>query len=253
MSEQAALHVAHSLECQHVERHDDAVVSRRTALALHRQLGDRLGEGRDLYELAVVEQYREGPQAGLPYVHAAIEVLEGIDATVDLAVAYAAKAQMHLLDGTSQSASEWGQKALALLEGQDGAEECLAYALNTVASAQLRSQDRARSLGASGPQPRHRAANTVSSRMRPRAFLQTASLSLMHRRYADVEVACERGLAYSEAHDLDVYLVPFHVRHGYALLETGRWDAADARIATAQQAATLSRAGRRPIRRPCSS
>ncbi len=74
-------------------------------------------------------------------MHAAIEVLEGIDATVDLAVAYAAKAQMHLLDGTSQSASEWGQKALALLEGQEGAEECLAYALNTVASAQLRSQD----------------------------------------------------------------------------------------------------------------
>ena len=141
LSEQAALHVAHSLECQHVERHDDAVVSRRTALALHRQLGDGLSEGRDLYELAVIEQYREGPQAGLPYVHAAIDVLEGMDARVDLAVAYAAKAQMHLLDGTSQAASEWGEKALALLEGQKDAEECLAYALNTVASAQLRSQD----------------------------------------------------------------------------------------------------------------
>ena len=141
LSEQAALHVAHSLECQYVQRLDDATVSRRAALALHRQLGDRLGEGRDLYELAVIEQYREGPQAGLPYVHAAIEVLEGIDAPVDLAVAYAAKAQMHLLDGTSQSAFEWGQKALALLEGQEGADECRAYALNTVASAQLRSQD----------------------------------------------------------------------------------------------------------------
>ena len=56
------------------------------ALALHRQLGDRLGEGRDLYELAVIEHYREGPQAGLPYVQAAIDVLEGIDATVELAV-----------------------------------------------------------------------------------------------------------------------------------------------------------------------
>ena len=141
LAEQAALHVAHSLECQHVERVDDAAVSRRAALALHRQLGDRLGEGRDLCELAVIEHYREGPQAGLPYVHAAIEVLDGMDATVDLAVAYAAKAQMHLNDGTSQSASEWGRKAIALLEGQEGAEECLAYALNTVASAQLRSQD----------------------------------------------------------------------------------------------------------------
>jgi len=242
LSEQAALHVAHSLECQHVERVDDAMVSRRAALALHRQLGDRLGEGRDLCELAVIEQYREGVQSSLPCVHAAIEVLEleGIDARVDLAVAYAAKAQMHLQDGTSQAASDWGQKALVLLDGQEGGEECRAYALNTVASARLRSQDvpgawelldRSRDIALQHGLESHAA----------RAFLQTASLSLMHRRYADVELACERGLAYSEAHDLDVYLIPFHVRHGYALLETGRWDAADARIATAQQAATLGR------------
>jgi DNA-binding CsgD family transcriptional regulator len=240
LSEQAGLHVAHSLECQHVERVDDAAVSRRTALALHRQLGDRLGEGRDLYELAVIEQYREGTQAGLPYVHAAIEVLEELDATVDLAVSYAAKAQMHLQDGTSQSASEWGQKAIVLLDGQDGAEECLAYALNTVASAQLRSQDvpdawilldRSRDIALEHGLESHAA----------RAFLQMASLCLVHRRYADVEVACERGLSYSEAHDLDVYLVPFHVRNGYALLETGQWDAADSRVATMQQTATRSR------------
>ena len=63
----------------------------------------------------------------------------------------------------------------------------------------------------------------------------------MHRRYAEAESACERGLAYSETHDLDIYLVPFHVRHGYALLETGRWDAVDALIAAVQQAASLSR------------
>jgi len=240
LSEQAALHVAHSVQCQHVERVDDATLSRRAALALHRQLGDRLGEGRDLCELAVTEQYREGPQAGLPYVHAAIEVLEGLDAPVDLAVAYAAQAQMHLNDGTSQSASAWGQKALVLLDGQKGAEECLAYALNTVASARLRSQDapeawdllyRSRDLALEHGLESHAA----------RAFLQAASFSLLHRRYADAEVACERGLAYSEGHDLDVYLVPFHVRRGYALLETGQWDAADARIATVQQTAMLSR------------
>jgi DNA-binding CsgD family transcriptional regulator len=240
LTEQAALHVAHSVECQHVERVDDAAVSRRAALALHRQLADRLGEGRDLCELAVIEQYREGPQAGLPYVHAAIEVLEGLDAAVDLAVAYAAMAQMHLNDGTSQSASELGQKALVLLDGQAGAEECLAYALNTVASAQLRSQDLP-DAWVLLDRSRHLALEHGLESHAARAYLQTASLSLLHRRYADAEAACERGLAYSEVHDLDVYLVPFHVRHGYALLETGRWDAADARIATVQQTAMLSR------------
>ena len=239
LAEQAALHVAHALECQHVQRVDDATVSRRAALALHRKIGDRLGEGRDLYELAVIAQYREGSQSALPYVHAAIEVLESIGATIDLAVAYGAKAQMHLNDGTSQSASEWGRRALSLLEGQEGAHECRAYALNTVASAQLRSQDmpeawvlldHSRDIALEHGLESHAA----------RAFFQMASLSLLHRRYAAVEVACERGLAYCESHDLDVYQVPFHVRHGYALLETGRWDAADALIATVQQTAAIS-------------
>ena len=239
LPEQAALHVAHSLECQHIERVDDAALSRRAALALHRQLGDRLGEGRDLYELGVIEQYREGSQAGLPYAHAAIEVLEGIDATVDLAVAYAAKAKMHLDDGTSPGAYEWGRKAIALLDGQTGGEECLAFALNTVASAQLRSRDvpeawemleRSRAIALEHGFESHAAAS----------FLRLATLSLLHRRYADAEAACERGLAYAETHDLDIYLVPFHVRQGYALLETGRWDAADARIDALQQTPWLS-------------
>lgn len=237
LAEQAALYAAHSLECQHVQRVDDASVSRRAALAIHRQLGDRVGEGRDLCELGVIEDYREGTQAGLPFVHAAIEVLEGSGATLDLAVAYAAKAHMHLLDGTSSSALEWGQKALVMLDGLDGAEECLAYALNTVASASLRSQsvpgawaqlERSRDIALQHGFESHAAA----------ALLTLGSMGLVHRRYADVEAACEQGLAYSEAHDLDIYLVPFHIRRGYALLETGRWDAADDAIAALPQTAS---------------
>ena len=204
--ELAELHVAHALECQHVQRVDDAMLSRRAALALHRQLGDRLSEGRDLCELAVIEQYREGPQAGLRYVHAAIEVLEGTDATIDLAVAYTTKAKMHQLDGASQSAFEWAEKALVLVDGLKGAEECLAYALNAVASSQLRSRDvpeawvllkRSRDIALEHGLESHAAS----------AILNAASFSLVHRRYGEAEVACKRGLDYSETHDLDIYLV----------------------------------------------
>jgi DNA-binding CsgD family transcriptional regulator len=236
LSERAALHVAHSLECQHVQRVDDAMASRRAALALHRQLGDRVGEGRDLCELGVIEQYRTGSQAGLPYVHAAIEVLEGTDATVDLAVAYAAKAKMHLLDESSQAASDWGHKALALLDGLDGADECRAYALNTVASARLRSHD-APEAWALLERSRDIALQHGLESHAARALLQMASMCLVHRRYAEAEAACQRGLAYIEAHDLDIYLVPFHVRHGYALLETGQWDAAEVRVGTVHESA----------------
>ena len=197
-AEQAALHVAHSLECQHIQRHDDATVSRRAALALHRKLGDRLSEGRDLYELAVIEQYREGPQAGLPYVHAAIEVLEGIDAPVDLAVAYAAKAQMHLNDATSQP-PPMGHKALALARRAGGRRGMPGLCPHHRRLGAIALPGRARSLGAPRAQPRHRAASTVSSRMRRTPSCRRPASSLIHRRYADAEDACERGLAYSES------------------------------------------------------
>ncbi|HLL10741.1 MAG TPA: AAA family ATPase, partial [Rubrivivax sp.] len=75
-TERAALHVAHSLECQHIQRTDDALVSRSAALALHRQLADRPAEGRDLYELALIQHYREGQAAALPLAQEAIDVLQ---------------------------------------------------------------------------------------------------------------------------------------------------------------------------------
>ncbi len=238
LDEKAALHAAHSLECQHIGQVDDALASRRASLALRRQLGDHLNEGLDLCELAVAAHYHEGAQAGMRYVQSAIEVLEGAGARHELAVAYAAKAQMHLLD-ESQSALEYGLKALALIEGLDGAEECRAFALCTVASARLRSQDvpeawtllnRGLDIALQHGFESHAAG----------AFLQTASLCLQHRRYAEAEAACEQGIAYCEAHDLDIFRVPLQVRRGYALLETGRWDAAELEVAAVRDMSAMN-------------
>jgi len=64
--ERASLHVANADECQLVNRMDDAVASRRQALALHRQLGESLAEGLDLCALARIEWYRGAPQEGRP-------------------------------------------------------------------------------------------------------------------------------------------------------------------------------------------
>ncbi len=239
LAERAALHAAHSLECQHIGQVDDALASRRAALALHRQLGDRLSEGLDLCELAVAAHYHEGPQAGLRHVQAAIDVLEGAGARHQLAVAYAAKAQMHLQE-ESQSALDYGLKALALLEGLDGAEECRVYALNTVASMRLRSRDDAEGW-AMLQRSRDIALQHGFESHAASSWLKTASLCLLHRRYAQAEAACEQGLDYCEAHDLDIYRVPLHVRRGYALLETGRWDAAEAQIVTVRDTPVLNR------------
>ena len=235
---QAALHVAHAGECMLVNRVDQAIASRRRALALHREVGDRLAEGLDLRALARIEWYRGAPQAGQPYAQAAIEVLEGAGAPRELAMAYATMAQLHLLGATSAPACEWGLKALDLLEGLGDAEG-LAYALNTVGAAQLRSED--------APPAWARLQRSLAIALAQgfeehaaRAYMNIASLCLVHRRYADLDGPCAQGIAYCEAHDMDMYLCRMHIRHSYALLEAGQWDAAEAEIVALRQTASLT-------------
>jgi DNA-binding CsgD family transcriptional regulator len=243
--EQAALHVAHADECLLVNRVDEATASRRQALAWHRQLADRLAEALDLRELARIEWYRGAPQAGRPYAQAAIELLERLDEPRELAMAYATMAQLHLLGETSVPAYEWGRKALALLEGLADADgsacaEGLAYALNTVGTAQLRYEDapqawalleRSRDIALAHGFQVHAA----------RAYLNSASLCVVHRRQADLEAACAQGIAHCEAHDMDMYLCRLRIRHCFALLESGQWDAADAEITAVRQTVSLTR------------
>lgn len=236
--ELAALRVAHADECLLVHRVDEAMASRRQALELHRQLGDRLAQARDLRALAHIEWYRGAPQAGRPHAQAAIELLEALDAPRELALAYATMAQLHLLGETSLPACTWGRKALVLLEALGDAEG-LAYALNTVGTAQLRSEDvpeawaqlqRSRDIALAQGFESHAA----------RAYMNWVSLCLVHRRYADLEQVCAQGIAYCEAHDMDMFLCRLRIRHSYALLESGQWDAAEAEIAAVRQNALLS-------------
>lgn len=236
--EQAALHVAHAEECMLVNRVDDAMTSRRQALALHRQFGDRLAEGLDLRALARIEWYRGAPQAGRPYAQAAIEVLEHVDAPRELAMAYATMAELHILGETALPAYEWGLKALELLEGQDDAEG-LAYALNTVGTAQLRSQD-APDAWALLKRSLEIALAQGFEDHAARAYMNMLSLYLVHRRYADLELPYAEGIAYCEAHDMDMFLCRLHIRHSYALLESGGWDAAEAEVAAVRETASLT-------------
>ena len=160
-------------------------------------------------------------------------------------MAYATMAQLHLLGETSVPAYEWGRKALALLEGLADAEgsacaEGLAYALNTVGTAQLRYEDapeawallaRSRDIALAHGFEVHAA----------RAYLNRASLCVVHRRHADLEVACTEGIAHCEAHDMDMYLCRLRIRRCFALLESGQWNAADAEITAVRQSVSLTR------------
>ena len=237
-AERAALFAAHSLACQHIQRTDDALVSRSAALALHRQLDNRLQIGRDLCELAVLRRYREGPAAALPLVQEAIDLLQTQDAPQDLATAYTVMGNALLNDATSHAAARWSEKALALLEGQPDAHECRTYALNILAAAQLRGHDQP----AAWVQLQSSLDTALVHRLdshAANAYLLMTSFKLMHRHLGEAAVVGERGSAFCEARDLDIYRVPFLVRLGHIDLEAGQWDAADARVLAIRQTPAL--------------
>jgi DNA-binding CsgD family transcriptional regulator len=242
LQEQAALHAAHSVACQHIQRTDEALASRLAAQALHRQLGDRLEQGRDLCELAVIEQYTSGRAASLALAHQAIELLQGLDAPVDLAVAYGVVASLLVHDSAAEPAAQWAEKALALLEGREGregADECRSFALANWAAATLRCQD--------APQAWARLQHSLDIALLQRldshvahAYLLQAAFGLMHRRHPLALAACEAGLAFCEAHDLDTYRVPFAVRLGHLQLEMGQWDAAEGQLLALRELPALA-------------
>jgi DNA-binding CsgD family transcriptional regulator len=222
----AALLAGRADQCMLTGRIDDAVAARLEALDLHRALGDRLATGIDRRELARLEWLRGDTKAGIPHAQAAIDELAALPPDRELAMAYATMAQLHLLGPTSRPAAEWGRKALDLLERVDDAEAS-AYALNTVAAAELRSADEPlawarmeRSLAI--------ALDAGFEEHAARAWLNLASLALVHRRAGRVERACAEGIAYCDARGLEVFISRLRIRRAAALLDGGRWnDAAD--------------------------
>jgi DNA-binding CsgD family transcriptional regulator len=231
--ERAALLVAHADECMLTNQIDAALQSRLQALALHREHGDQLRVGEDLRLLARLEWLRGAPAAGQPYAEQAITVLEQAPATAnERAMACATMAQMHLLGESSQAAYDWGSKALATFEAT-GHAEGLAYTLNTVATARLRSLDdplawvqlrRSLALALEHGFEEHAA----------RAYLNLPSVGLVHRRLPEVLEVCGAGLAYCDARDLDAFSARLHIRRAYALLELGRWAEVPTALAEAE-------------------
>ena len=60
-------------------------------------------------------------------------------------------------------------------------------------------------------------------------------MSLVHRHFAPALAHAERGIAYCEAKGIDVFTVRMRIRRAFALLQTGRWQLADADLAEVRE------------------
>jgi DNA-binding CsgD family transcriptional regulator/tetratricopeptide (TPR) repeat protein len=135
-AEQADMLSAFALESGVIGRSEVAIEALTKAISLRRQLGDKLGEGAHLSQLAQ------------PYINlgfnsdaeeasrAAIAVLETIEPSIELASAYHRQAYMRMLGRDNYEAVEWGERAIALAERFDDADT-LAQGLNVIGTSYM--------------------------------------------------------------------------------------------------------------------
>ena len=227
-SQQADLYLAHARACISMHWLDEALQSRRQALALHRQMEQPLAEGIDLRELARIEWFRGAIAEGKALAVAALDLLSRQQAPRQLALAQATMAHLHLFDAVPSETLEWGRQALAWFETHDD-EEGACYALSIVAAAELIRDDQ--------PASWRLLERSLQIALRrdlpePVARIQAvvASLSILHRRFDRLHAACDAGIAYCDARDRDLDGARLRVRRAAGWIEQGDWPAARAEL-----------------------
>jgi DNA-binding CsgD family transcriptional regulator/tetratricopeptide (TPR) repeat protein len=113
-AERARLVEAYAQQCSIVDELAEAIRARREAIELWRRAGDRRKEGENLAELAW-PLVRSGQNAAAETAsRRAIEVLESMPPTRELASAYRIQGHLRMLNRDRQAAVQWGRKAIAL-------------------------------------------------------------------------------------------------------------------------------------------
>jgi DNA-binding CsgD family transcriptional regulator len=234
----AELLEARAHECMLTNLPAEAIEARLAALALRRKLGDASQEGINLRWLARLHWLRDADPVAQTYAEAAVAVLERLPADRELAMAYSTISQLQMVNDNTEDAVEWGERAIALAKSV-GDIETLVHALNNVGTAKLQVRadetawamvERSLVLALAHGFEEHAA----------RAFNNLQTTSVLHRHYPRALDYAERGIAFCEERDLDVYTARLHIRRAYAYIEMGRWDEAERDLQRLKQVLALS-------------
>jgi DNA-binding CsgD family transcriptional regulator/tetratricopeptide (TPR) repeat protein len=225
LARRAELLMAWSFELSLLDRTDQATATCLEALELWRALGDRLREGDALRWLARTYWYAGRNTEAAASLAEALDILEALPPSPELAMAYSARAQLHMLAWDTGPAIAWGDKAIRLAE-ELNEYETLSHALANVGAALMmfpehleRSQallDRALELALRENMEEHAARVSI--------LISTGRCEMYSFAVADQALA--EGIAYAAEHDLDTYLNYQRAWRGLSLFYRGHWAAA---------------------------
>jgi DNA-binding CsgD family transcriptional regulator/tetratricopeptide (TPR) repeat protein len=139
-ADRADLLAAYALEAEASGSYDESITALNDAIELRRSLGDKLREGDHLARLTTPFILLGRNVEAEATSRAAVELLETLPASPELATAYGFQAYMLMLRRDNDEAVSWGEKAAALARRFDE-PDTLARALNFVGSAFITAGD----------------------------------------------------------------------------------------------------------------
>ncbi len=181
---------------------DSIIAARHKAVALWRQLGRLDKVGLNLRWLSRLHWYRGEAQLAKEFIYQAVSELEGIIPGPELAMAYSALSQMHMLNDRTDEAIDWGRRAMALAE-ELGEQETRAHALNNVASSLMHA-------GRSGGEVLMEESLALSLELgfheqAARAYTNYSGFAVSSKQFALAERLTNEGIAFDRKHDLDAW------------------------------------------------
>ena len=218
----ASLYDGFAYEASLLDRWQEAADARERALALWRQVGDRLREGDTLRWLASSLCSLSRGDAGVAAVREAVALLEPLGPTAELAWAYATLATMWMVRGANLDAIELARRAQAVAWPL-GLTKVLSNALNTEACA-------TRAIGGKWAGTLHQALDIALAGRHEaevaRAYVNLHASHVAERDWAAAERYFTRGIAYCDDHDIATYSIYARSERTSALERMGRWDEA---------------------------
>jgi predicted ATPase len=218
---------------------DEAISCMQEALTLRQQTGDVLHEGMNLRQLATTQWHEVGDRdACQALMEQALKVLESIRPSVELSLAHSAMSYLHTAWSEYSQAIEHGEIALSISEPLDNAA-ALVDALHATAAAKMYLSDdrqaRAQLERALDIAIAHKMEGATGL-----VYMTLQTSCLIYRDHAYALNVGERGIAYCEARDMDVYLMRLYDRRALSLVELGRWEQADRDLERCLSSPTIS-------------
>jgi hypothetical protein len=203
---------------------EDAVAPCEAALAIWRAMEYQEQVGHTLRRLSRLSWYRGRKTEAERYAAEAVELLETLPPSRELAMAYGNLAHLHMLVNDTAATLFWGKRALALAEQLHDLETAC-YALNTIGSAEdidgderaWATMERSLKLALEHGYEEHVA----------RAYANLAIHRVACRAYKQAESFLRDGVAYCAERDLDPWGHFLRWVQARARLDQGDWVGAE--------------------------